>query len=348
MSTISRFSRFNRFRRSTQIALALSAALGLVGGCSAQAAPPGPAGGTFQLWQDAAIFTAVQQLLMAPGAGQQLSVEMYEFGRQDLAEALLAARARGAQVRLIVDRTVPASARVADWLAARGLAVRAYPVDDRAFQIDHVKLVLAPAAALVTGMNWGDTSAENHDYGLETRTLPVLERLHQIFEQDWSIAGGVPAPVNTRSSGPVLQTAPGEEVRQALLHAIGSAGHSIVGEIFTLTDPEVVAAFGLAHRRGVQVRLLLDPSQEVNLAAYRVLRSAGVSLAWFRLPPGVRLLHAKAALFDGRALLVGSANWSQGGLSVNHELDLLVADEAACSAFASRFEQDWQKAVSFG
>ncbi|MDQ6898017.1 MAG: phosphatidylserine/phosphatidylglycerophosphate/cardiolipin synthase family protein [Candidatus Dormibacteraeota bacterium] len=289
----------------------------------------------------------MSQLLAAPGVGQQLSIEMYEFGRQDLAEALLAARGRGAEVRLIVDRTVPASARVADWLAARGVSVRAYPVDDRIFQIDHVKLVLVPGAALVTGMNWGDSSAANHDYGLETRTPPVLDRLREIFEQDWSLAGGAPAPITTRSSGPVLQTAPGDEVRKALLSAIGSAGQSIVAEIFTLTDPEVVAGFGLAHRRGVQVRLLLDPGQEVNLAAYRLLQSAGVSLAWFRLPPGAKL-HAKAALFDGRELLVGSANWSQGGLSVNHELDLLVTDHAACSAFASRFERDWQKAVSFG
>lgn len=333
--------------RIGQLTLALLGGLGLLAGCSAQAGPAGPSGGPFRLWQDAAIFTVVRQMLAAPVAGQALSIEMYEFGRQDLATALLAARARGAEVRVIVDRTVPASARTADWLSAHGLPVRSYPVDDRAFQIDHVKLVVAAGAALVTGMNWGATSAENHDYGLETHSPPVLERLRQIFEQDWSMAGGTPAPLTSRSVGAVLQTAPGEEVRQALLGAIASAGRSIAGEIFTLTDPEVVAAFGQAHRRGVQVRLLLDAGQEVNLGAERVLRSAGVAVAWFHLPAGAKL-HAKAALFDERTLLVGSANWSQGGLSVNHELDLLVADQAAGAAFASRFERDWRKEVSFG
>src|SRR5262245_13096677 len=38
--------------------------------------------------------------------------------------------------------TVPASAATADGLLAAGLAVRAYPVDDRRHQIDHVKLLL--------------------------------------------------------------------------------------------------------------------------------------------------------------------------------------------------------------
>jgi phosphatidylserine/phosphatidylglycerophosphate/cardiolipin synthase-like enzyme len=46
-------------------------------------------------------------------------------------------------------------------------------------------------------------------------------------------------------------------------------------------------------------------------------------------------------LFDGRRLLVGSANWSQSGLSVNHELDLMSEDPLAAAAFAARFERDW-------
>jgi phosphatidylserine/phosphatidylglycerophosphate/cardiolipin synthase-like enzyme len=58
------------------------------------------------------------------------------------------------------------------------------------------------------------------------------------------------------------------------------------------------------------------------------------------VPPGSKL-HAKAALFDGRRLLLGSANWSQSGLSVNHELDLQSDDTQAAAAFARRFEQDW-------
>src|SRR5467141_4769674 len=94
-----------------------------------------PAGHDFHLWQDASIFDCVHKLLAAPGPGQALWVEMYEFDRPDLEAALLAARARGADVRLIVDRTVSVSARTADTLAAAGLAVRAYPVDDSRHQI---------------------------------------------------------------------------------------------------------------------------------------------------------------------------------------------------------------------
>src|SRR5947208_999278 len=195
-----------------------------------RSSPPvasGPAGRDSRLWQDATIFDCVHRLLAEPGRRQPLWVEIYEFGRPDLAAALLGARARGADVRLIVDRTVAASARTADRLAAAGLPVRAYPVDDSRHQIDHVKLVLAGGEALVGGMNWGAGSAANHDYALETAVSPVIGRLRAIFLQDWSLAGGAARPL-AAAMGPVAETSPGEEVRGLLLGAIQQATSSVV------------------------------------------------------------------------------------------------------------------------
>jgi phosphatidylserine/phosphatidylglycerophosphate/cardiolipin synthase-like enzyme len=319
----------------------LSAVAGALAACGERAPTAmGPAGRDFRLWQDASIFDCVDRLLAGPGAGQPLWVEIYEFDRPDLEAALLAAKGRGADVRLIVDRTVAVSARTADKLAAAGLPVRAYPVDDSRYQIDHVKLVLSGREALVAGMNWGTRSAANHDYGLETALPPVLDRLRAIFLQDWSLAGGAARPL-AATTGPVAETTPGEEVRTALLGAIQQARSSVEAEIYTLTDPEVLAQLSGAHRRGLRVRVLIDPGQQANLAAYRLLVAAGVEVRRYPVPRGA-LLHAKAGLFDGRRLLVGSANWTRSGLSVNHELDLLTEDPQAAAAFGQRFEQDWR------
>ena len=323
------------------VALALLAACGIAqAACRAAppAAPP-PAGGAFRLWQDAAIFGAVGRLIEAAAAGQPVWVEMYEFGRPDLAAQLERARRLGADVRLIVDRTVAVSARTADRLSAAGLAVRGYPVDDRRHQIDHVKLLLAGATALVGGMNWGRSSAGNHDYAFETASPSVLERLRAIFEQDWSLAGGRPAPL-AAASGAVAQTSPGQEVRSALLDALRQVRRSVQAEVFVLTDPDIISELAAASRRSTRVRVLLDPGQDVNRAGFDLLKSAGVEVRRYPAPAGTKL-HAKASLFDGSLLILGSANWSQSGLSVNHELDLVSDDAQAAAAFATRFEKDW-------
>ena len=304
--------------------------------------PAGPAE-PVRLWQDAAIFGAVTRLV--GGASARVLVEMYEFGRRDLEDALVAARRRGLDVRLVYDPSVPQSARAAARLAGLGLPVRPYPLDDRRHQIDHVKLLIADGRALVAGMNWGVTSARNHDYGLETWAPAEVERLQAVYEQDWSLAGGVPRPLPGAAPGAAIaQTAPGDEVRATLLGLIRAARLEIRAEVFVLTDREVLAALAAAHRRGVRVRMLLDPRQDVNLPSRKLLLAAGVEVRWYPAPPGAKL-HAKTALFDGQRLLLGSANWSLSGLSVNHELDVTTTDPGAVRAYAARFDADWPKSA---
>jgi cardiolipin synthase A/B len=323
-------------RRPMRPLCTLLAAL-LLASCGWSAGPlpaPSPAGG---LWQDASIFRAVGGILAA--ARIQVLVEMYEFGRADLAEALLAARARGVEVRVVLDPTVPATIATGRRLAAAGLPVRFYPVDDSAQQIDHVKLLVGDSSALVGGMNWGATSDRNHDYAVLLDQPAELARLVAVFEQDWSLAGGEPRPLPP-AAGDIVQTRPGSEIRALLEDTIGAARSRVEAEVFDLTDPEILLALGLARRRGVSVRVLLDAGQDVNRASFTELAAVGVPVRWFRPPPGAKL-HAKAVLADDR-LVLGSANWSVHGLDVNHELDVATGDVDATRAYETRFEYDWR------
>jgi phosphatidylserine/phosphatidylglycerophosphate/cardiolipin synthase-like enzyme len=113
----------------------------------------------------------------------------------------------------------------------------------------------------------------------------------------------------------------------------------VLAEVYTLTDPEVIAELVIAHRRGATVRVILDPNQSYNLHANVVLEAGGVQTRWYPVPRGV-LLHAKIGLFDS-VLVLGSANWTLSGLGVNHELDIETRDRPVVQAYASRFEADW-------
>jgi phosphatidylserine/phosphatidylglycerophosphate/cardiolipin synthase-like enzyme len=217
---------------------------------------------------------------------------------------------------------------------------RVYPVDDGRHQIDHVKLLIVDGEAAVGGMNWGKHSDRNHDFVLETRVELDVDRLVRIFDQDWSFAGGHPTPLQSIAAE-VAQTAPGSEIRSMLEAALIHAVRRVLAEVYTLTDPEVIAQLVAAHRRGAVVRVLLDPNQSYNLHGYAVLKAAGVEVHWYPVPRGV-LLHAKVGLFDGE-LVLGSANWTLSGLGVNHELDIETSDPVAVSAYAARFAADWLK-----
>jgi len=244
-------------------------------------------------------------------------------------------------VRVVTDPTVNASRVSLDLLQRSGVAARFYPVDDTAHQIDHVKLLIADDEAVVGGMNWGAHSDRNHDYVLETSDAAEVDRLVHIFDQDWSLAGGKPQLVPADSASRVAQTAPRDEIRYLLAAALQSVRVRVWAEVYTLTDPDVLLAMASAHQRGVDVRVLLDPSQPYNRRSFDGLRSAGVPVRWYPAPAGT-LLHAKIGLFDAE-LVLGSANWTYSGLDVNHELDIETQDPQAVAAYGSRFQSDWER-----
>ena len=291
------------------------------------------------LWQDASIFQLVGGLIAH--SKHRVYVEMYELGRRDILSGLAGDRLGGADVRVVTDPTVNASRASLDALQRSGVAARFYPVDDTAHQIDHVKLLIADDQAVVGGMNWGAHSDRNHDYVLETSDSVEVERLVRIFEQDWALAGGAPRLVPSDLASRIAQTAPGEEIRYLLSAAFRSARVRVWAEVYTLTDPDVLLALASAHRRGVDVRVLLDPSQPYNRHSFDGLRSAGVPVRWYPVPTRT-LLHAKIGLFDAE-LMLGSANWTHSGLDVNHELDIETQDPQAVAAYGSRFRLDWAR-----
>jgi cardiolipin synthase A/B len=293
-----------------------------------------------QLWQDASIFTLIGHLIAS--SQRRVLVEVYELGRSGLIMSLASRRAAGVDVRVITDPTVAASRRSAQWLDRLGVAERPYPVDDGRHQIDHVKLLIADGEAVVGGMNWGAHSDRNHDYVLETRIPTEIARLVQVFEQDWALAGGRPRPLDA-IAGEIAQTTPGEEIRTMLAAALTAARHLVLAEVFTLTDPEVIADLAAAHARGLDVRVLLDPNQPFNRRGYEVLKASGVEVRWYPIPRGA-LLHAKIGLFDG-VLILGSANWTLSGLGVNHELDIETQDPHAVAAYGSQFSSDWSRSA---
>ena len=274
------------------------------------------------------------------GAHLSIHVEIYEFGQPDLASALVRAHGRGVSVTVIEDPSELSSVATAALLRAHGVDVVDYPI--RSEMIDHVKLLVVDAhVAVVGGINWGVKSPANHDYDAQL-TGPVVANLDRVFLRDLVTcgrAGAVPDAVSDPSII-VAATLPGAEIRPLAMALIGGAKHTLDLELFVLTDTGIVHALEAAAARGVDVRILLDPSQPSSAPSYAALRGAGVDVRWYRSQG--ELLHAKAIVADATAVLFGSANWSGGGFARNHELDIeLPRAPAVAAGMLAQMDLDW-------
>ena len=278
-------------------------------------------------------------------ARHSIDLELYEFQRTDLALLLLDAHDRGVTVTAIKDPSERSSRTIWAQLEQGGVKVVAFPLER--MTIDHVKLLIVDGVrAIVGGINWGTHSSTNHDFDV-LATGPVVENLERVFKQDLAMAGEpaiIPSPAADRAVQ-VLTTRPGDGIRAAALAAIAAAHHSIDIEMFVLSDRLVLEALVSAARRGVHLRVLLDPTQPQNAAVFGQLQPVGAVIRFYR-QAGDELLHAKLGIFDAGTVLFGSCNWSRSGFTRNHEVDLLVREPRLAGTFLSRLEQDWAASQS--
>lgn len=127
-----------------------------------------------------------------------------------------------------------------------------------------------------------------------------------------------------------------------LLSALYSAKKTIDVEMYAFTASELKKALADAVKRGVKVRVILEPRIDANLATAEELRAAAAEVRW--ASTSFANTHSKLAIIDEEKVLVGSINWSKHALYENREAELLVEDEKTARDFTQVFEEDWSKA----
>ena len=364
--------------------LALLAGLTGLAPAPALAVPmPARVGEASLLIDSAEIYPAI--LRTVDQARRSIAIDYYVLGGPRavaLADHLVAKQAEGVAVRVLLDPdmgTLPALQQLTRPVLAKlqeaGVPVRFYPREALArrhrYRLveDHNKAVVADGvAAVVSSMNFGSTLLENHEVGLHVEggvahaidqdilsAFALAEPLGPEHDMPWP-AAAMPTGQGSATIAYVPTGLFGEDARATVIGAIAGARHSIAVMMSQLEDQAVVTALVEAARRGVDVRVLLDPNQidhlsplgwapaaVFNLAAAVRLADAGVHTRWFAPPAGQHTLHAKSALIDGQHLLVGSTNWNQFSFDLNNETLLTVDGGAAPARFARTFEHDWHQ-----
>lgn len=136
---------------------------------------------------------------------------------------------------------------------------------------------------------------------------------------------------------------PGAE--DELVSFIRSAEKTIDIEMYVFTSDVVVHELSEAERRGVQVRVILEPRVEDDRKEriFAILQDVGADVRWASL--AYKLTHSKFLIVDGKKALVGSINFSKSALTANREAAVLVEGEKVKELLAV-FEEDWNEATA--
>ncbi len=135
--------------------------------------------------------------------------------------------------------------------------------------------------------------------------------------------------------------APDKSADKPIIQLYDSAEKSIHLAIYSLTKDEFAEALVRAHKRGVEVKVLIDKVQAAGrYADDEKLEKAGVGL---RRSKGSGLMHNKFAVIDGIIVYTGSYNHTEGATTKNDENYIIIKDQEVAGTFEKQFQKLWEK-----
>lgn len=322
------------------------------------------------------------------GADERILLAGYTFTSPRAADALLAAVDRGVRVRVLLEGGPVGGMTTAqrdqlDRLVAGGVDVRVIAGPRARFVFHHPKYAVADDRALVMTENWkpaGIGGRNSRGWGVRVDSEATADELAAVFAHDadgvdavsWhrhrTKAAFVEASPATGSFDPEFEpeTVAVSEVR--VLTAPGNAGGAVRKSIASSEDSVDVltprldpdgayfAALVSAAERGVRVRILLSnawydrDSNRVVIERVDALAERGLPIEARIAVPSDRFgkVHAKGAVIDDRAVLLGSLNWNAHATTENREVVLALDGTEPAAYYGETFEADWKASAASG
>jgi len=136
-----------------------------------------------------------------------------------------------------------------------------------------------------------------------------------------------------------------DDSAQPILAAIAQATKSIRIKMFVFSDSELLRTVIAAHRRGVDVRVMLNPQrrdgEKENDESRKMLTEAGIEV--IDSNPAFDLTHEKSMVIDEALAFVQSLNWQTKNLLHTRDYAILTSQKHEVNEIVECFEADWKR-----
>jgi cardiolipin synthase A/B len=130
-----------------------------------------------------------------------------------------------------------------------------------------------------------------------------------------------------------------------IVDAVKSATKSLRLKMFTFSDPTLIDAVIATHRRGVDVRIMLNPARrngvQENEGTRKTLTQACVKV--IDSNPKFDLTHEKSMVIDDKTAYVKSLNWQTKNLTVTRDYAVVTTHKHEVGEIIDCFEADWHR-----
>lgn len=292
----------------------------------------------------------IETPLLAAIDAARLSVDaaIYSLSLRELGNALLRARDRGVQVRIVMesdnrDRTVPAA------LIEAGLPI----LGDRREGLMHDKFVVIDRSEVWTGsMNFTTTGAYTDNNNLvRILSVKVAENYTKEFEEMFvddkfgsDIVPETPNPVVTLDGTRVeVYFSPDDGAAQPVRELLEGATESIYFLAYSFTADELAEAIRVRAAEGVTVAGVMEASQVQSNEGteFDAFVQAGLDV---RLDGNDGQMHHKVIIIDESIVVTGSYNFTASAENRNDENIVIFFSPEIAALYMEEFERVFAQA----
>jgi len=274
-------------------------------------------------------------------ARERIWVALYQLTSAPCVHALVAAKRRGVDVQVVLDKgmlVLPVFSFVRKQCGAAGIPL--FWLGGQPLM--HNKWALIDNQVWVGSANWTRAGLnKNH----ESCVLLSNNSIAQAFATHFVVlrrrSAGLSAEAPCCSSATVFFIPDNREALVAQLKAaLIAANSSIMVALYSLTSRWFIQELVNAAGRATVVHVILEPSTIINQELVRKLRAAGVSVKKYRTAAAGGILHDKTIIVDNR-LWLGSMNVTGAGMKYNHESMVVIEDVALVNKARNSFTTLW-------
>ena len=136
-----------------------------------------------------------------------------------------------------------------------------------------------------------------------------------------------------------------DDTSKPLIDALAAAARSLNVRMFLFTDPTLLKAVIAAKRRGVHVRVMLNPArrsgESENEASRQTLEAAGIEVR--DSSPAFALTHQKSMVIDDATGYVESLNWEVRDLTETRDYAVVTTHALEVAEIVKCFDADWMQ-----
>ena len=136
-----------------------------------------------------------------------------------------------------------------------------------------------------------------------------------------------------------------DDSAKPILDAINGATKSLRVKMFIFSDPSLLKAVIAAQRRGVTVRIMLNPArrdgESENKECHKKLVAAGVEV--LDSNPAYDVTHEKSMVVDDTTAFVKSLNWETKNLTETRDYAIVTSHAHEVAEIIECFEADWHR-----